>query len=65
MRHHRRLHQRLVIHELVKLGGLRLVVQHEASAEALGILYEHMLVRRIALEQHLAHALKLHQAFGD
>ena len=34
MRYHRRLHQRLVVHELVKLGGLRLVVQHEAPCRS-------------------------------
>ena len=65
MRYHRRLHQRLVIDELVKLCRLRLVVQHQAPAEALGVVDEHMLVWRVALEQHLADLLKLHQAFGD
>ena len=65
VRYHRRLHQRLVVHELVKLGGLCLVVQHEAPAKALGVVYEHMLVGGIALEQHLADLLELHQPLGD
>ncbi len=56
VREHDRLHEALVVHPLVGLGGLGLAVEHERAAEGSGIEHLDVLVGRVALEEHAAHA---------